>query len=421
MSGDEKLVTLVDNEPGDIMNILMIAPEPFFEPRGTPISIMQRLIALSSLGHSIDLLTYPVGKDLEIPGVTYFRAPSFGLIKDVKIGPSFKKLFLDVLLMLRGFALLATRQYDVIHTHEEASFFTIFLSWFFRVPHLYDMHSSLPNQLKNFNYGHLWPAVKLFQILERWVLKTCEAVITIDSELESYTLNINPGINGLQIENLPLTNGFQPSDPEALEALKLRHGLEGKIPVVYTGTLELYQGVDLLLESASLVSRAIPEVVFIIVGGRESQVSYYTGLAQKFGVEDRCIFVGNVPPEEALLYLSLSEVLVSPRKDGTSIPLKIYSYLSSGKPIIATRTEANTRLLQEDFALLVEPNKEDFANGISRLILQPELRKRLSENSIRFASKIQNKADYIAKVDKIYRTLEQKKYPTKVSSQPIKD
>ena len=44
------------------MHILMIAPEPFFEPRGTPFSEYHRLRALSSLGHTVDLVTYPCGE-----------------------------------------------------------------------------------------------------------------------------------------------------------------------------------------------------------------------------------------------------------------------------------------------------------------------------------------------------------------------
>lgn len=52
------------------MKILMISPEPFFEPRGTPISVYQRLQALSALGYQVDLLTYHVGQDVDIPGLT---------------------------------------------------------------------------------------------------------------------------------------------------------------------------------------------------------------------------------------------------------------------------------------------------------------------------------------------------------------
>ena len=42
------------------MHILMIAPEPFFEPRGTPFSEYHRIRALIELGHTVDLVTYPV-------------------------------------------------------------------------------------------------------------------------------------------------------------------------------------------------------------------------------------------------------------------------------------------------------------------------------------------------------------------------
>ena len=55
------------------MKILMIAPEPFFEPRGTPFSEYFRIKALSALGHTVDLVTYPFGVDKAIPGLKIFR------------------------------------------------------------------------------------------------------------------------------------------------------------------------------------------------------------------------------------------------------------------------------------------------------------------------------------------------------------
>ena len=59
------------------MKILMIAPEPFFEPRGTPFSEYFRIKALSELGHEIDLATYPIGKDVDIPDLRIFRSMKF--------------------------------------------------------------------------------------------------------------------------------------------------------------------------------------------------------------------------------------------------------------------------------------------------------------------------------------------------------
>ena len=56
------------------MRILMIAPEPFFEPRGTPFSEYHRIRALLELGHTVDLVTYPFGKDVSMPGLRVFRS-----------------------------------------------------------------------------------------------------------------------------------------------------------------------------------------------------------------------------------------------------------------------------------------------------------------------------------------------------------
>jgi hypothetical protein len=50
--------------PWDAVKILMIAPEPFFEPRGTPFSEYHRIRALIDLGHTVDLVTYPFGRDV---------------------------------------------------------------------------------------------------------------------------------------------------------------------------------------------------------------------------------------------------------------------------------------------------------------------------------------------------------------------
>ena len=82
------------------MKILMIAPEPFFQPRGTPISVYQRLLALSSLGFQVDLLTYHLGEDVDIPGVVIHRIIGVPFIKNTKPGPSLGKLVLDPILLI---------------------------------------------------------------------------------------------------------------------------------------------------------------------------------------------------------------------------------------------------------------------------------------------------------------------------------
>lgn len=388
------------------MKILMLAPEPFFEPRGTPISVFQRLKALSSLGHEIDLLTYHVGDDIAIPNVNLVRIPDISFIKTVKIGPSWAKPLLDFFIFLYAILLLLKGDYDVIHSHEEASFFAAFLAYLFRTQHLYDMHSSLPNQLKNFQFGNWRFLIKIFEIFERWVLKTCDAVITIDRDLATYARCINPAVCQLVIENLPihtdLPNLQIPSLLESCPQLDFsRH-----LPIVYTGTFEKYQGLDLLIESIPLVKQACPQAYFILVGGRPNQVENLQSIIKENQLEEDVCFVGTVPPEAAMSYLSLAKVLVSPRIEGTSVPLKIYSYIHAGKPIVATRLSAHTQVLDNSTAFLVEPTKEALAEGMICLLNNPELGRRLGHKAQQVAREHYSMDGYIAKVAQIYKWLE---------------
>ena len=71
-------------------------------------------------------------------------------------------------------------------------------------------------------------------------------------------------------------------------------------------------------------------------------------------------------------------MLASPRIAGTNTPLKIYSYLRSGKPIVATDLLTHTQVLDRDVAMLVRPEAEAFARAIVALIDDPRLRNRLA-------------------------------------------
>lgn len=396
------------------MKVLMIAPQPFFEPRGTPISIYQRLRGLSSMGYKVDLVTYPIGSNPEIAGVTIYRTPSVPFINNVKIGPSFAKIPLDIMLFFMTFWMLLTRRYDVVHSHEEAAFFAFFLSKLFRTPHLYDMHSSLPKQLTNFNFGNYRPIVNLFGVLENWVLRTCDVVLTIGSDLEDHVLHVNKKANHIRIENIAVHNGLS-SDDQAVADLRQSLDLAGKTTIVYTGTFETYQGLDVLFAGAKEVAAAHPEVRFVMVGGKPEQVASWKQEVDQMGIGSNVIFTGTVSLHESLNYIELADILVSPRTEGLSVPLKIYSYMYSGKPIVATGIFAHTQILNEETAVLTSTDPHAYANGIRRLIEAPELRLQIGEAARAYAEKHYSAKSYLAKLEKAFMSIQLKKSITELS------
>jgi glycosyltransferase involved in cell wall biosynthesis len=382
------------------MKILMIAPQPFFEPRGTPISVRQRVTGLSKLGHQIDLATYHLGEDVELPGLRICRTPFIAAIRTLKVGPSWQKIPLDFLLFMESILLLFRSKYDVIHTHEEAGFFSVFLSWIFNLPHIYDMHSSLPKQLVNFRFGDNKLMIGVFEYLERLVINTCDAVITIGEDLEQHVRVINPDVPMQMIENLPLNIEQTMDDiPAEIEA---RFNNNLGLSIVYTGTFERYQGVDLLIRGFAKTITQFPGTKLILVGGKPDQIQQYQKLASELGLTNSVDFSGIVSLEDANYYMQLADVLVSPRIEGTSVPLKIYTYLYAGKPILATNIPSHTLVLTQENACLVEPSVEGFAVGLITLIADKTLRTDLGAQARKLAVEKYGLAQYLSKLEKLY-------------------
>src|SRR5438874_1275727 len=160
------------------VRILMIAPEPFFEPRGTPFSEFHRIRALTALGHHVDLVTYPFGQAVAMPGLRVFRSLRPPFVHHVGIGPSLAKIPLDSLL----------------------------------------------------------------------------AQIVL-------------------IENAP-GSAEDDATPAAAAAVRRSLNLSDATPIVlYTGTFEAYQGLDLLFAAMAIVRRSRPDARLVLAGGRADQVT----------------------------------------------------------------------------------------------------------------------------------------------------
>jgi glycosyltransferase involved in cell wall biosynthesis len=353
------------------VNILMIAPEPFFEPRGTPFSEYHRIRALLELGHTVDLVTYPFGRDVSLPGLRVFRCLRPPFVHDVRIGPSLAKIPLDLTLTITALRRALVDRYDAVHSHEEGSLIGVLIAAMLGVPHLYDMHSSLPQQLTNFDFSRSRALTRAFLWMERFVVRRSRVVVVICPHLEEVVRGIEPGVQAVLIENAPGSGDA----PVAGSGARIRAelGLAADAPVVlYTGTFEAYQGLDLLFDAARHVIARRPDARFVLAGGRPDQIAAARARAERAGLGDAVVFAGQRPAEEIPLFLDAADVLVSPRSTGTNTPLKIYQYLRAGRPIVATRLLTHTQVLNDDVAILTAATPEGFAAGILVALTDPQ-------------------------------------------------
>ena len=378
----------------------MVAPEPIFEPRGTPFSVVGRLKALSDMGISVDLVTYPMGEDVRLPGLRLLRIPAVPGIRRIRIGPSVQKIPLDMLLMIATFRQLIRESYDLLHTHEEAGFWGTLFSRCFKIPHIYDMHSSLPQQLNNFQFSRSAIIKRLFEGLEFWILRYASAVITICPDLEEHVARLFPDRGSVMIENV-VDYGTVFGAEDCSAELRRRYRLKGKRVILYTGTLEPYQGLDLLIQSAGTVLQNVNSALFMVVGGHPDQVQAYRMKTVQSGVEASFVFTGQVRPEEIDSYIRCADCLVTPRIQGTNTPLKIYAYLRSGVPIVATRILTHTQVLNERTAELTPPDAESFSHGILKVLTDKKHRQSLVRHARELSDTNYNYEIYRNKLGKV--------------------
>jgi glycosyltransferase involved in cell wall biosynthesis len=187
--------------------------------------------------------------------------------------------------------------------------------------------------------------------------------------------SIEPEARTILIENAPGATD-DPVSAEDVARVRQTLGLTPAMPVVlYTGTLEAYQGLDLLLDAMREVRQARPDARLVIAGGKPDQVEQLREQVRAAGLEEIVILAGQRPAREIPAFLQAATALVSPRSRGTNTPLKIYQYLRSGRPIVATRLLTHLQVLNDEVAVLTEPNAGAFARGIRAVLEEaPEVR-----------------------------------------------
>jgi glycosyltransferase involved in cell wall biosynthesis len=381
----------------------MLAPEPFFEPRGTPFSEYHRIKALVELGHQVDLVTYPFGADVELRNLRIFRSIRPPFVRRVRIGPSATKLLLDVLLAVTAIRRVRAARYDLIHSHEEAGLLGAWLARRLGIPHLYDMHSSLPQQLANFSVPHGRLVRRAFERLERATIAGSQVIITICQDLQDIVTRQGAGDRAVLIENVM---GGEVDAPPALTAaeVRARYGLApDAVVALYTGTFEPYQGLHLLIGAASRLRARYPALRVLVVGGEGAQVEAARVRASTAGAP--VVFAGRQPAADIPAFIEACDILVSPRMTGTNTPLKIYSYLRSGRPIVATDLLTHTQVLDTRVAHLVPVSEEGLAAGIAHLIDRPAERRRLAEAAAALAGARYSREAYLARTREAYARL----------------
>ena len=359
------------------MKVLMLAPHPFYQERGTPIAVDLLIRALTERGYQIDLLTFNEGNDVYYPGLTIHRVKPFPRIENVRPGFSIKKLLLDVLVFFRFVALLFRNRYDVVHAVEESAFMAFLICPLFRTPYIYDMDSSMVTQILD-KMSFLRPLEGLLRWMESLPMRYANLVVPVCDALADDVANYrSKGIHILKDVSLASTGNEQQT--QALDIRKA-YNVKGKV-FMYIGNLESYQGIDLMLDAFSIYYPDHIDSRLIILGGEQEHIDHYQAKCQQLSIKEPVIFMGKQPVAQINQFMSQADILLSPRTQGVNTPMKVYSYLDSGVVVLATDLPTHTQVADSTTAYLCAPDEKSFAAGMKTLSMDVELCNELAANA----------------------------------------
>lgn len=240
---------------------------------------------------------------------------------------------------------------------------------------------------------------------EKMLIKHSDGIITLTESVREYILknfredNVFAVPHGIDLE-------FFAKERERDSDLIDKYGLKNKKVILYTGAISPLSGILYLIKAMKSINKKIENTSLLILGNGPltSLVKDYISKNQLNNV----IFVGWILHEEIPRYHSIADVLVNPdvrcMQTELDAPTKLFEYLASGKPIVASNLKSIREVVGEN-AILVEPeNPEALADGILKVLTDEKLAKKLGENGKKIAANYSWEESSIKAYD-IYRKI----------------
>jgi len=222
---------------------------------------------------------------------------------------------------------------------------------------------------------------------------------------------VNRGIDKNKIHIIP--NGadlelFNSKNYDKKSIETIRNSFESDNVVMFCGSL---QDLNILINAASIVTKKIPDVKFVIIGDRRDprhSKSYWENKVQKIGLKSNFIFLGKKPRAEIPKYLLSSDVCVDCFPDdpyyAAAHPIKILEYGACEKPVVATNVTETKKIVKHgEFGYVSDPKKhEDYAEFLINVLSSKDKSKKMGEQ---FRIFIQENFDWIEIAKKLEQTL----------------
>jgi len=296
-------------------------------------------------------------------------------------------------------------QYDVIHIHNMPDFL-VFAAWYPKLTGaklILDIHDVVPELFANKFHTRLKGIyVWLLKAIERASARFVDHVIVSNHLWFKTVVTRSAPVEKCSV----LINHV---DPEMFS----RHSktrTDDKYIVLFPGSLQWHQGLDIAISAFAEVKRQVPKAEFHIYGGSGGDMkSSLKRQVKSLDLEDSIKFYGGVPLHEMAQLIANADLGVVPKRADSfgneAFSTKIMEFMSQGVPVVVSRTKIDLFYFEEgDVHFFRSGDSQEMAKAMLEVIHQPDLRESLVERGYEYVERngwAHKKKEYLDLIDSL--------------------
>lgn len=346
---------------------------------GSPAAIRELVEVLSESGQEIHVVTYPDGQDMSVGRATVHRVGTPQLASNLTVGPNWTKPLNDLRMVFELVRVVRREGIEIIHAHNyEGCLVGVLGKLLTGRPLIYNAVNLMSDELATYGFLPAWLARFAARVLDWFVPLFPDHIIAVTPELHAWLRRA-----GVPEDHLTLVPcGMRPEMFEGANPAPLRErlGLGPQPIVMYTGINNAFQRVDYLLRAFTVVRRAIPDALLLIVSPIPSEPDRLVNeaLAHELGIADNTRFLGPHELSELKDYLALADVCVVPRPESPGHPIKLVNYMTAQKPIVCFAGAAKGVTHLREAWVVRDHDWQALGDGIVTLLKDRDLAARLA-------------------------------------------
>jgi len=273
--------------------------------------------------------------------------------------------------------------YDAVHVHNVPDFlvFAALYPKLKKVPVILDIHDLLPEfYASKFKITHTSLLFKLMLLVERCSAAFANHVIVANHVWrDRYAARSSLAEKCSVVRNRPDLNIFTRLPGRTKKA-------GGPFQLIYPGSLNWHQGLDIAIKAFASVERQMPDAEFHIYGEGSAKPALIT-LANELRQQDRIFFHDFLPSNEIAQLMAMADLAIEPKRtksafSNEALSTKILEFMSLGVPVIACRTRIHAYYYDDSIIQYYENDDEaELAQKMVLLYNNPSIRSRLIENA----------------------------------------